>query len=127
MLFFFIACSTIDLRIYGQLKQGSVDITWAEVSMRSKDVPWSEEWLILDDIVQNHTLDTTPTLIAQGIIPTDTYEHTFTDAQSIVQEEALLPDIIEPIACPIRGFGRLDVTITYIVLEEGIFAMDCTR
>ena len=127
MLFFLSACSTIDLRIYGQLKQGNVDITWEEISLRSKDVPWSEDWLLLEDFVPEQSLGTTPTLIAQGSLPADTYEHTFTDAQRITQEDVVLPDIIEPIACPIRGFGQLDVTITYIVLEEGIFAMDCTR
>ena len=125
MFLLLFSCAPLELTLYGQTHTGSSTISWESISLRPEKVPWAEEWTFLSDFTLEQTITTTPSMIAQEIIPSDRYIHIFTDALSAYEGEEALADIIEPIACPLQPFGSQNVTITYITIEQQIFAMDC--
>ena len=73
------------------------------------------------------TLNETPQLIATGQTESVRYIQLFTDAAQTGTEDQPLADIIEPIACPFGPYGNHDLKVTYIIIEQEVFAMNCER
>ena len=126
MLAFFLACTPPQITVWGQMFDSeNVEVEWAEMIYRSEETPWKEEWTVLPIPNVQQTLSTTPTLLTEHTLPEQSHVHLFTDAQTITVADEQLADIIEPIACPIPAFGNHQITITYIIIDTEIFAMDC--
>ena len=126
MMWLFFSCSPPEISVYGQMHtEDSVQIDWNELLYRPERVNWYDSWTVITPVATSHLLGTEPELLAVSSLAQEPHVHFFTDAQSIIYEEAELDDIIEPIACPTPSFGKHDIFITYIVIDKEIFAMDC--
>ena len=126
MLYLFLSCSPPEISVFGQMNtQENILVQWEAFTYRPESVSWYEQWTSVSENNSTHTLGTSPTLLSTASLDAQPYVHFFTDAQQITVEGQELGDIIEPISCPIPGFGTHDITITYIIIDWDIFAMDC--
>ena len=107
------------------MHEGSVDIAWDSMLYRPTSVNWFDTWDELPMSSETQSLSTSPTLLSATELGDQPYEHLFTDASQIFQDDRELADIIEPIACPIEPYQHYRVDITFIVIGEEIFAMNC--
>lgn len=121
-----LSCTPPQISVFGQMNTTeNVQVQWGEFTYRPESVSWYEPWTSIEVSESSHLLGTSPTLLTQATLPEQAHVHLFTDAVSILVQEQELDDIIEPIACPTPSFGSHKITITYIILENEIFAMDC--
>jgi hypothetical protein len=107
------------------LDANDVEVEWAEIVYRPEETLWEEDWTVLPMPQSKQILSQNPILLTEYTLPAQTYIHLFTDALGIKYQDEELADIIEPISCPIPAFGHHRITITYIIIEKEIFAMDC--
>ena len=126
MIFLFLTgCQSLSVDIYGQMHEGTVDVSWDAILYRSEKTDWFDPWDEIPKLNDTQSLHTSPILLSTATLPSQPYVHLFTDATVTYQNEQEIADIIEPIACPIEWYGHYQITITYIVIQEQIFAMDC--
>ena len=116
---------SLHVDIYGQMYEGNVEISWESILYRPETVDWFDSWDELPMENETQYLSTDPTLLSSTELRNQSYVHLFTDAKQINQNASELADIIEPIACPIEPNRHYRVDITFIIIEEEIFAMDC--
>jgi hypothetical protein len=126
MLSFILSCTPPQISVWGEVYDtDNVEIEWAEIIYRSEETAWDDTWTKLPLPNPEQTLSKTPLKLTEHTLPATSFVHLFTDAKNIVVDGQMLEDIIEPISCPIPAYGRHKITITYIVIETEIFAMDC--
>ena len=127
MLILLLGCAEPSISVWGKMDTGEASIVWDAVSFHLADTPWNDPWLPIPLAAAEPVLLTTsPTLLAEGTLPSEEFHHVFTDAASITQGANPLADIIEQIAAPFHADAGYNITVEYIVIGQNIFAKDCT-
>ena len=130
MILFFAACAPPSVELWVSVEGSSVDIEWAEVTMRPEGLDWHSPWEQLQTVerVQQLIDGGSEQLLATGTLEAEDYLQVFPDAAVVSYNGISVADIIEPIAAPFKARGKKRIYVELVVLDKGegpmIFAMD---
>jgi hypothetical protein len=130
MILFLAACGPPSVELWVSVEGESVDIEWAEVTLRPEGLDWDSPWEQMKPETLSHSLEDggKMQLLATAVPEAESYLQVFPDADAVYAAGVSVADIIEPIAAPFHARGKRRIYLELIVLDKGegpmIFAMD---